>query len=217
VALAVNARAEILAAIRAAVGPPQRVIGPDGLEAPPSPARAAPDLLDLFCKRAGDYEARITRTDPHAVANALAEVAARHEAKRLVAPPGLPALWRPAEVEIVEDDRGLSARELERFDGALTGAGLAIAETGTIVLDGGPDQGRRLLTLLPDLHICVVPQQRIVADVADAIAAVGDLVRAERRAVTLVSGPSATADIELRRVNGVHGPRRLEVVVVAGA
>jgi L-lactate dehydrogenase complex protein LldG len=102
---------------------------------------------------------------------------------------------------------------MEEFDGALTAAGLAIAETGTLVLDGGPDQGRRALTLLPDLHICVVLRARIVADLPDAVAVLGEVVRSERRPVTFVSGPSATSDIELRRVDGVHGPRRLEVVV----
>jgi L-lactate dehydrogenase complex protein LldG len=159
-------------------------------------------LVELFCERVSEYRARVSRAPADGVAEMVAEVAARHDARRLVAPGGLPSQWRPS--------------RLEQFDGALTAAGLAIAETGTLVLDGGPDQGRRMLTLLPDLHICVVPVARIVADVPDAISALGELARSERRPVTFVSGPSATSDIELRRVEGVHGPRRLEVIVAGG-
>jgi L-lactate dehydrogenase complex protein LldG len=173
-------------------------------------------LVELFCERVSEYRARVSRAPADGVAEMVAEVAARHDARRLVAPGGLPSQWRPSRLELIEDDVELSARELEQFDGALTAAGLAIAETGTLVLDGGPDQGRRMLTLLPDLHICVVPVARIVADVPDAISALGELARSERRPVTFVSGPSATSDIELRRVEGVHGPRRLEVIVAGG-
>jgi L-lactate dehydrogenase complex protein LldG len=99
-------------------------------------------------------------------------------------------------------------------DGVLTGCALGIAETGTLVLDGGPRQGRRAVTLLPDLHLCVVEEDQIVASVPEAIARLGEAVRGEGRPVTFVSGPSATSDIELDRVEGVHGPRSLEVLVV---
>ena len=95
------------------------------------------------------------------------------------------------------------------MDAALTGSALAIAETGTIVLDGGPGQGRRVLSLLPDLHVCVLDGSRVLANVADAVA-----VLDRTRPVTLISGPSATSDIEFKRVEGVHGPRRLEVIVL---
>ena len=123
-------------------------------------------------------------------------------------PAALPGAWRPDGLELVVDD-GLSPRELDALDGALTGCALAIAETGTIVLDGGELSGRRALTLVPDLHVCVVEAAQVVATVPDAIRA---LDRA-RGPITLVSGPSATSDIELSRVEGVHGPRRLEVVL----
>jgi L-lactate dehydrogenase complex protein LldG len=170
-------------------------------------------LVELFCERVRDYRAAASRARADGIGAAVADAAARHGARRLVVPSGLPAQWRPSRLELVEDDGELTARELEEFDGALTAAGLAIAETGTIVLDGGPDQGRRALTLLPDLHICVVPVTRVVADLPDAVAVLGEVVRSGRRPVTLVSGPSATSDIELRRVEGVHGPRHLEVVI----
>ena len=112
------------------------------------------------------------------------------------------------------DDPPLSARDLDGVDGVLTGCALAIAETGTIVLDGGERSGRRALTLVPDWHICIVEADTIVAGVPDAVAALAE-VAAEGRPITLVSGPSATSDIELDRVEGVHGPRNLDILVVA--
>jgi L-lactate dehydrogenase complex protein LldG len=216
-AMSAAAREQILGAVRAALGTTRTPM--DDIAPGPTPAAlpaGAPELVELFCERVGDYQATVSRVEAEDVAGAVAGIAARHRARRLVVPAGLPVAWRPAGLERVDDHDELSARELERFDGAVTGAGLAIAETGTIVLDGGSDQGRRWLTLLPDLHICIVQAARVVADVPDAIAILGGLVRSQRRAVTLVSGPSATADIELRRVHGVHGPRRLEVVVASG-
>jgi L-lactate dehydrogenase complex protein LldG len=126
-------------------------------------------------------------------------------------PPGLPR--RPHGIELLADDPPIPARELDRVDGVLTGSALAIAETGTIALDGGADSGRRALTLVPDLHICIVEAARIHASVPDAIAALAPAAAAGRP-VTLVSGPSATSDIELERVEGVHGPRELVILVV---
>ena len=132
-------------------------------------------------------------------------------ARRLVVPSDLPPAWRPDGLELRADE-GLSHGELDSADGALTGCALAIAETGTIVLDAGPGQGRRALTLIPDFHVCVVEAQRIVASVPEAVAALHEAAR-EGRPITLVSGPSATSDIELRRVHGVHGPRTLTVLI----
>jgi L-lactate dehydrogenase complex protein LldG len=139
----------------------------------------------------------------------VARVCPAPGAPRLGAPAGLPRMWRADGVELVED-RGLSAQELDALDGALTGCALAIAETGTIVLDGGGRSGRRALTLVPDLYVCVVERDQVVATVPDAIRALDGA----RGPFTFVSGPSATSDIELDRVEGVHGPRRLEVLLV---
>ena len=116
-------------------------------------------------------------------------------------------------LELVED-AGLSVQQLDELDGALTGCAVAIAETGTFVLDGGAGQGRRALTLVPDLHVCVVREDQVVGLVPEAVGELEDAVRAGRP-LTFVSGPSATSDIELDRVEGVHGPRVLHVVLVA--
>jgi L-lactate dehydrogenase complex protein LldG len=116
-------------------------------------------------------------------------------------------------IERVADDPPLSPRDLDALDGVLTGCAAAIAETGTLVLDGGPRSGRRVLTLVPDLHVCVVAEADVHDGVPDAIAALAGAAR-EGRPLTLVSGPSATSDIELERVEGVHGPRTLVILVV---
>ena len=128
----------------------------------------------------------------------------------MVVPDGVPHDWLVADgVERVPDSPPLSSDDLDRIDAVLTGCALAIAETGTIVLDGGPDQGRRALTLVPDHHLCVVRADQVVDDVSAAVAALDP-----RRPLTWISGPSATSDIELRRVEGVHGPRHLYVLLV---
>ena len=146
---------------------------------------------------------------PETIAAALAERGAR----RLVIPPGLePARGSTGQgvdgVELVVDD-GLSARELDGFDGVITAAAVAIAETGTIILDGSAGQGRRALSLIPDYHLCLVQAGQVVGLVPEAVAR----VRPDRP-LTWISGPSATSDIELDRVEGVHGPRTLDVILI---
>jgi L-lactate dehydrogenase complex protein LldG len=117
----------------------------------------------------------------------------------------------------VLSDRDLSYEQLDASDGVLTSCALGIAQTGTIVLDGGPGQGRRASTLVPDYHLCVIREDQVVGTVPEAVAALREVAAAPGRPVTWVSGPSATSDIELNRVEGVHGPRALEVLVVGDA
>jgi len=174
--------------------------------------RTPADRIALFCERVAEYRADVRRVGEEGTAAAIAAVCRERGARRLAVPPGSPAAWRPAELELVEDN-GLSPHELDQLDGVLTGCTVAIAETGTVALTSGAYEGRRALTLVPDLHICVVDESQIVELVPEAIARLGELVRAEHRPVTLISGPSATSDIELSRVEGVHGPRTLVVLV----
>ncbi len=168
----------------------------------------------LFCDRVADYRAEVRRVVAGAVADEVRDVCFARAVSRLVVPTALRADWRPAEVDAVPD-AGFTARELDAFDGVLTGCTLAVAATGTIVLTAAADEGRRAITLVPDLHICVVDERCIVELVPEAMRELARIVRDERRPITLVSGPSATSDIELDRVEGVHGPRSLVVLVVA--
>ena len=144
----------------------------------------------------GEYRAEVRRVAPAELGRELAGECDRLGLRRVVVPPALPVEWRPDGVELLED-HGLSAAELDEIDGALTGCAAAIAETGTLVLDGRGASGRRAITLVPDHHICVVRAEQIVGLVPEAIARVADAVRGERAPITLVSGPSATSDIEL--------------------
>jgi L-lactate dehydrogenase complex protein LldG len=169
--------------------------------------------IELLCERIGDYRAEVLRVGGGELAGAIAQALDRAGAARVCVPSGIPSAWRPPGVELVED-APLSFDELDAVDGVLTGCTVAIAETGTIVLSGGPAEGRRAISLVPDLHVCVVGEEQVVETVPEAMAQLGELVRANRRPLTFISGPSATSDIELNRVEGVHGPRRLIVLVV---
>jgi L-lactate dehydrogenase complex protein LldG len=173
-------------------------------------------LLSLFAQRCGDYRATVTRCadEPESIATAVGAACARQAARAVVIPSDLPRGWLPIGLEARADDSPpLPLPELDGIDGVLTGCALAIAVTGTIALDSGPGQGRRALTLVPDLHVCVVRGEQVVYGVVNAVAALGAAVRRSGAPLTLISGPSATSDIELERVEGVHGPRRLEVVL----
>ena len=193
-----NARDEILAKVRSALADATPSSTP--VVAPPSVSPE--DLVGLFAERVADYRAVVERCPAADLPARLA--AALPSGARVVVPPGL-GLDVPGQVV----DTGLSALELDALDAVVTRAALGIAETGTIVLDHGPDQGRRAITLVPDLHLCIVHEDQVVADVPDAM---GRLDPA--KALTWISGPSATSDIELDRVEGVHGPRTLHVFVV---
>lgn len=174
------------------------------------------ELVALFAQRVGDYRARVQRVSAAAgLPDAIADVCSAQGLRTLAVPTGLPHAWAPAGVKLVRGER-LSAAELDRVDGTITGCAAAIAETGTIVLDGGRLSGPRALTLVPDHHICVVHAQQIHGQIAEALAAVETAVTEQHAPITLVSGPSASSDIELERVEGVHGPRNLTVLIVHG-
>lgn len=212
-----SARDEILARVRAALRDVPADERPEDVAVPRGYRRSGElsreQVLDLFSERVRDYGATVTRAAAGEVAAALGEICRRHGATTLVAPAGLPDAWRPVGVELVADE-GLGPHELDALDGVVTGCALAVADSGTIALDAGPDQGRRALTLVPDLHLCVVTAEQVVELLPEAMGRLAATVRGTGKPVVLVSGPSATSDIELHRVQGVHGPRRLEVLVV---
>lgn len=199
-----EARNEILARTRNAI----RASRPPEPVARSYRARGALDVaarVELLRERLLDYRARVEFATEADLGDVIEEIAGR---RRMGVPPGLPESWRP--VNSIED-HGLDAHELDTLDGVLTGCTVAIAETGTLVLAGGATEGRRALTLVPDLHVCVVRTDQVVETVPEAFALLRGL---EHRPLTFVSGPSATSDIELQRVEGVHGPRTLVAVVL---
>jgi L-lactate dehydrogenase complex protein LldG len=166
-------------------------------------------LLDLLEGRLTDYRALVRRATPATLGAEVSAALGRRGARSAVVPPGLHVpLPDFADVTV---DHGLTAAELDGFDAVITRAAVAIAETGTIVLDGAPDQGRRAISLVPDYHLCIVAADQVVHLVPEAIERLADRVS---QPLTWISGPSATSDIELERVEGVHGPRTLEVILV---
>jgi L-lactate dehydrogenase complex protein LldG len=171
-------------------------------------------LVDLFVERVREYKAVVHRVEAKTLSDAIAASLAKRGVKRLVVPADLPEGWAPPALTLLRDP-GLTVDQIESSDGVLTGCALGIAQTGTIVLDSGPAQGRRVLTLLPDYHLCVVWERQVVGLVPEAVVQLQSAASAPRRPITFISGPSATSDIELNRVEGVHGPRTLEVLVVA--
>jgi L-lactate dehydrogenase complex protein LldG len=176
---------------------------------------AREEIVARFAERTAEYDAKVHRVASDELPGAIEEALKVRGVKRLVVPPYLPRGWVPEGVETLPDAARsrLTNAQLDESDGVLTGCALGIAQTGTIVLDGGRAQGRRALTLLPDYHLCVVREEQIVGIVPEAFAKLEETLRAEGRAVTFISGPSATSDIELNRVEGVHGPRTLEVLI----
>jgi len=204
----------MLASVRAALGPATEVpeVPRAYLRAGAQGAGGDSVTADLFCERVADYQATVKRVGDDELLDALKSACEQRGAHRLAVAAQAPA-WTIGGIELVRDDPPLSPRQLDDLDGVLSGCALAIAETGTIVLDGAGPSGRRALTLVPDYHLCVVRAQDIVLSVPDCVAALRPIAE-DGRPITLVSGPSATVDIELVRVNGVHGPRTLDVLVV---
>ncbi|MFE9137581.1 lactate utilization protein C [Streptomyces sp. NPDC007355] len=207
-----NSRESVLDRIRQAL-----------VEAPPAPAPTrdyltthTPDdpasILDLLHENLTDYRAVVHRATEAELPVLAAELLERYGVRTVAVPPGLPAAWLSATTakQRHDEDASLTPDDLDTTDAVVTGCALAIAETGTIILDGGPGQGRRALTLVPDLHICIVFADQVVASVPQALPCLDPA-----RPQTWISGPSATSDIELDRVEGVHGPRQLAVVVVS--
>jgi L-lactate dehydrogenase complex protein LldG len=205
----VSAREEVLRRIRTALAD---VPADDEVVVPREYLRAAPsgvDVLELFAERVADYRATVRRVTAAELPAAVA--AALGDGRRVVVPADVPEEWLSGTgAEVVRDDGTLTPADLDTVDGVLTGSAVGIAETGTIVLDGGAAQGRRALSLVPDLHVCVIRTDQVVGSVPEGVARLED----PTRPLTWISGPSATSDIELRRVEGVHGPRTLVVLLV---
>jgi L-lactate dehydrogenase complex protein LldG len=179
-------------------------------------AESETDVVALFAERAADYRATVEIVGPSDLPAAIAAAIHAHGARRIAVPADLRADWFDGvqdsdgpDITWLRDDPPLSVADLDGADGVVTAAALAIALTGTIVLDTGPGQGRRVLSLLPDLHVCVVRSDQIAATVPEALGRLDG-----RRPQTWISGPSATSDIELNRIEGVHGPRNLHIIVV---
>lgn len=221
----VSARDRVLGRVRAALHDVPGERGPEAADAEYAEvartydaARDIGDPVAVLTDRLVDYKAIVHEVRPDGVAGAITAALERRGARRVVVPPGAPEEWRTAVAaglagggQAVADEPPLSARDLDGVDGVVTGCAAAVALTGTIILDGGPGQGRRMLSLVPDYHLCVVTEAEIAGITPEAIARLDP-----RRPLTWISGPSATSDIELDRVEGVHGPRTLEVLIVRG-
>ncbi|MBB4935125.1 L-lactate dehydrogenase complex protein LldG [Lipingzhangella halophila] len=207
-----GSRERILGRVRAALADVPRDERPDDVAVPRTYASAhGGDPVPTLVDRLEDYKASVHRVTAGGLAEAIAEAARRRSLARLVVPPDLPAEWTTATPATIVRDDGLTIDELDAVDGVVTGCAVAIAETGTIVLDTGTAQGRRAVSLIPDVHLCVVRADQVVNGVPETVAQLDP-----HRPLTWISGPSATSDIELDRVEGVHGPRILEVIIEEG-
>jgi L-lactate dehydrogenase complex protein LldG len=207
-----SARDDVLSRIRTAIGSDRTGVAPVARGYRTTDDRPRDQLLDVLTDRLEDYKATVLRCTPSdvstTVAMALRTALGERTAGDVVVAPGLPANWRP---DGAREDDGRPAVALADYAATVTGISVAIAETGTLVLDGSPVCGRRALSLLPDCLVCVVTPEQVVGGVPEGLARLDPLAP-----LTMISGPSATSDIELRRVEGVHGPRTLLVVLVAG-
>lgn len=217
-----SAREEIMGRVRAALsdvtatGGPVTTVEREYRTTGPL-AVGSEEAVEMLVDRLVDYRATVHHaTDDEAVAQVVAEiVAGLPGARSVVVPSGLERSWLsalPEAVAVLEDSREqpMTALELDEVDAVVTASRVSVADTGTIVLDGEPDQGRRAVTLVPDVHVCVVRRDQVVETVPEGVAV---LAEHPDRPQTWISGPSATSDIELSRVEGVHGPRTLHVVI----
>ncbi|MFC5724669.1 lactate utilization protein C [Streptomyces gamaensis] len=208
-----SSRDTVLARIRAAIAD----LPPDPVPIPRTYLRHAPGVADgdraavvaLMAERLDEYGARVRRVDARELPAAVADALDAQGARSAVVPEGFPREWLARwSGQLRPDSPPLPDAELDAIDAVVTTSAAGIAESGTIVLDGGPGQGRRAPTLLPDIHVCVLREDRIASGLPEVI---GELD--PRRPLTWFAGPSATADIEMIRVQGVHGPRRLTVLI----
>jgi L-lactate dehydrogenase complex protein LldG len=174
------------------------------------------DVLDTFVQMCLDYKATVERVPAAKIAETITKLVKDRELKSLVVPAGISKDWRKAAEKggatLIDDDPPKTNAELNEIDGVITAARVGIADTGTIVLDHTPDQGRRALSLVPDYHICVINADQVVSDVPEGVQRLKDSVKAGNP-LTWISGGSATSDIELSRVEGVHGPRNLLIIL----
>jgi len=213
----VNAREEVLARIATAhrVAPPPNQTYEDIKRGYRTTSDSSVEVLtELLIDRLVDYRALVRQSSVDDLGATIATALEERGARTVVAPAGLDPSWTASLsmnvlVDGLSPDDQLSVSKLDAVDGVITNCAVAIAETGTLILNGSPGQGRRVLTLIPDYHVCVVLPGQIVADVPQALARLEPT-----RPLTMISGPSATSDIELNRVEGVHGPRTLEVIIV---
>jgi L-lactate dehydrogenase complex protein LldG len=208
----VTAREEILDRIRTALAgapsPVPPVEAPRNYRAAGEHEPGSPVLLELLTDRLVDYRATVVPSTHDMLPATVAPILTGRGLRRVVAPDAVPAAWLEG-VDVLRDGAAtLPLADLDAADAVVTGCAVAVAETGTIVLDAGPDQGRRALTLVPDVHVVVVRADQVVQTVPEAVARL-----TPERPLTMISGPSATSDIELNRVEGVHGPRTLIVVL----
>lgn len=209
-----NARDTVLRSIRTALADvPASETPDDTVPHGHRVSHAGPDIVGLFTERAAEYRATVVRVSANQATAAVGRALTRSGAREVVVPQGFPHELLPegawARLDEASDGPPLSVRRLDAASAVVTTATVAIAVTGTIVLDGGPGQGRRVLTLLPDQHICVLHANKIAGDVPEALQRLDP-----SRPLTMISGPSATSDIELERVEGVHGPRTLDIIVI---
>lgn len=212
-----SARDEIFARIRSALGdvpcrdPEESAVSWEYNQ----PTAIEGDLVDYFLELVADYKADVERVAPEAVPAAIVAHLHAIGARSVVLPAGLDSSWRAAiagDGFQVYDDDNLSARQLNDIDAVVTAAAVGVANTGTFAMDHRADQGRRALTLVPDAHVCVLRADQVVSNTPEAMTRLQDSVR-DGQPITFVAGPSATSDIELSRVEGVHGPRQLHVLV----
>lgn len=214
-----SAREEILTRIRTALADVPNIPPAQDTPVDWDYARATPmpDVLGRFVETVQDYRATVDRRPSDQVPAAILESLHRQRITSVVVPSGAHESWAQAisgtGITVHCDEPQLTAAQLDGIGAVVTACAVGVAETGTIVLDHGPNQGRRALSLVPDMHICVVLSDQVVSDVPEAVVRLASAVADRHQPLTWISGPSATSDIELDRVEGVHGPRTLHVIL----